>query len=76
DSFESHVADTLDAGAGLCVEQAVRTIVEEAPAAIDELLHWGVDFDADAEEPAGFELGREGGHSQRRILHAKDTTGL
>ncbi|MEG2809706.1 MAG: FAD-dependent oxidoreductase, partial [Akkermansia sp.] len=75
DSFEQHIADTLDAGAGLCKEEAVRTIVQEAPSAIEELLSWGVAFD---QEKGGedYELGREGGHSQRRILHAKDTTGL
>lgn len=78
DSFEEHVADTLDAGAGLCDETAVRTIVQEAPAAIQDLLHWGVDFDMEegAVDDHSFELGREGGHTRRRILHAKDTTGL
>lgn len=75
DSFDQHIADTLDAGAGLCDEAAVRTIVEEAPAAIEELLGWGVAFDQQ-KGGADYELGREGGHSQRRILHAKDTTGL
>lgn len=74
DTFEEHVADTLDAGAGLCDENAVRTIVTEAPEAIRELLSWGVDFDT--EKDGEFELGREGGHGKRRILHAKDTTGL
>ena len=74
DTFEEHVADTLDAGAGLCDEKAVRTIVEEAPAAIEELLNWGVDFDT--EKDGEFDLGREGGHGKRRILHSKDTTGL
>ncbi|HIX19092.1 MAG TPA: L-aspartate oxidase [Candidatus Akkermansia intestinigallinarum] len=74
DSFEEHIADTLDAGAGLCDEAAVRTIVTEAPEAIRELLAWGVDFDQ--EKDGEFELGREGGHGKRRILHAKDTTGL
>lgn len=74
DTFEEHVADTLDAGAGLCDEAAVRTIVEEAPAAIEELLNWGVDFDT--EKDGEFDLGREGGHGKRRILHSKDTTGL
>ena len=74
DTFEEHVADTLDAGAGLCDEQAVRTIVTEAPEAIRELLAWGVDFDQEKE--GVFELGREGGHGKRRILHSKDTTGL
>ena len=45
DTIEEHIADTLDAGAGLCDEAAVRTIVTEAPEAIRELLEWGVDFD-------------------------------
>ena len=66
DSFEEHVADTLDAGAGLCDEAAVRTIVTEAPAAIRDLLSWGVDFET--EKDGEFELGREGGHGKRRIL--------
>ena len=74
DTFAEHIADTLDAGAGLCDEEAVRTIIEEAPAAIEELLSWGVDFDQEAD--GEFCLGREGGHGKRRILHAKDTTGL
>ncbi len=74
DSFEEHVADTLDAGAGLCDEAVVRQIIQEAPACIKELLNWGVDFDM--EEDGQFCLGREGGHGKRRILHAKDTTGL
>ncbi len=77
DSFDLHVADTLDAGAGLCDEDVVRTIVTEAPEAIEALMQLGVDFDhhdnSDGESVP--ELGREGGHSQRRILHSKDTTG-
>jgi L-aspartate oxidase len=72
DSEELHVADTLDAGAGLCKEAAVRTIVGEGAAAIDDLLAYGVSFDR---ENGHFLLGKEGGHSHRRILHAKDTTG-
>lgn len=72
DSVESHVADTLDAGAGLCKEAAVRTIVEEGAEAIHDLLDCGVSFDRENEH---FMLGKEGGHSHRRILHAKDTTG-
>lgn len=74
DSFEEHIADTLDAGAGLCDETAVRCIISEAPDAINELLNWGVDFDQS--DNGDFALGREGGHGKRRILHAKDTTGL
>lgn len=62
-------------GAGLCNEQAVRTIVEEGPGAIRELLEWGVNFDP-GNQGEDYELAREGGHTKRRILHAKDATGL
>ena len=73
DSEELHVADTLDAGAGLCKEAAVRAILHDGAAAIADLVAYGVAFDR---HNSHFELGKEGGHSQRRILHAKDTTGL
>lgn len=72
DSVESHVADTLDAGAGLCKEAAVRTIISEGAEAIRDLTDYGVAFDRTDDH---FLLGKEGGHSHRRILHAKDTTG-
>lgn len=72
DSVERHVADTLDAGAGLCDEAVVRRIVEEGDDTIDDLLGYGVEFDKEGER---FALGREGGHSHRRILHSRDTTG-
>jgi L-aspartate oxidase len=72
DTVEHHVADTLDAGAGLCKETAVRTIIGEGEAAIRDLTEHGVSFDRD---DGHFQLGKEGGHSHRRILHAKDTTG-
>ncbi len=79
DSFESHVQDTLTAGAGLCKESIVRTIVEEGPARIAELIALGMKFsESDAPSEDGgkqLDLGREGGHSERRILHAKDVTG-
>lgn len=75
DNIESHVTDTLDAGAGLCDEEAVRTILSEAGQTIEELVACGVDFDKEGESNDGFSLGKEGGHSHRRILHAKDTTG-
>jgi L-aspartate oxidase len=79
DSFELHVADTLTAGAGLCREGVVRTIVEEGPARIAELIELGMKFserDAPSEDGGRqLDLGREGGHSKRRILHAKDVTG-
>ena len=73
DLEESHVADTLDAGAGLCRDGAVRTFLRDGAAAIADLVSYGVAFDR---HHAHFELGKEGGHSHRRILHAKDTTGL
>ena len=73
DSLEQHVADTLDAGVGLCHEDVVRQIVEEGAATIDDLTGYGVRFDR---ENGHFQLGKEGGHSRRRILHARDTTGL
>ena len=72
DSIEKHVQDTLGAGAGLCDEESVRTIIREGSETIDELVAWGTDFDRDGDR---FSLGREGGHSERRILHARDTTG-
>jgi len=76
DSFELHVRDTLEAGAGLCDENVVRTIVNEAPARIQDLVELGVQFDE--REVSGhreFDLGREGGHSKRRVLHVQDVTG-
>ncbi|MGJ8678013.1 MAG: L-aspartate oxidase [Akkermansiaceae bacterium] len=75
DNLESHVADTLDAGAGLCDEQAVRTILAEGAQTILELIDNGVDFDKDHANDSLYSLGKEGGHSHRRILHSKDTTG-
>ncbi len=75
DTCEKHVADTLDAGAGLCNEEAVRVIIDEGAETIDELVAWGTSFDKDHDEPERYSLGKEGGHSERRILHAKDTTG-
>jgi L-aspartate oxidase len=79
DSFEMHLRDTLEAGAGLCREDVVRLIVEEGPACIQELIELGMKF-SERQDPAApggreLDLGREGGHSRRRILHAKDVTG-
>ena len=76
DSFELHVHDTLEAGAGLCKEPIVRTIVEEGPARIAELIARGTHF-SEREIPGTqgtheLDLTKEGGHSKRRILHAKD----
>lgn len=79
DSFESHVQDTLVAGAGLCKETVVRDYVSQAPERIKELIDWGVQFDVrkkGSEEAYEIDLTREGGHSFRRILHFEDQTGL
>jgi len=73
DSIESHVADTLDAGAGLCQESVVREIIRQGAATIDDLTGYGVGFDRVG---GHFQLGKEGGHSHRRVLHTRDTTGL
>src|SRR5215471_12920763 len=79
DSVEFHVQDTLQAGAGLCKEAVVRTIIQEGPARIAELIQLGMHF-SEREIPRSngareLDLGKEGGHSKRRILHAKDVTG-
>jgi L-aspartate oxidase len=85
DSFEAHVQDTLKAGAGLCREETVRFVVERGPETIESLVKIGVEFDrkADAGGAASgvfagheFDLGREGGHTERRVLHHADATGL
>ncbi len=76
DSFEAHVADTLDAGAGLCHRDVVELVVHEGPDRIRELIELGTHFDTRADqEDREYDLGREGGHSHRRILHASDRTG-
>jgi L-aspartate oxidase len=77
DSFEEHVQDTLRAGAGLCDEEVVRFVVERGPETIEALLSYGVEFDRSVAPGGGsaFSLGREGGHSRRRILHHQDSTG-
>ena len=74
DSLEEHVQDTLVAGAGLCDEAAVRRILEQGPPAIDWLVAQGMPFTRQAD--GRLHLTREGGHSQRRIAHAADRTGL
>ncbi|MES2536673.1 MAG: L-aspartate oxidase [Pseudomonadota bacterium] len=75
DSHEQHLSDTLIAGAGLCDESATRYIVEHGREAIDWLIEQGVPFTRDEKAELGFHLTREGGHSQRRIIHAADATG-
>ena len=76
DSFDAHIQDTLDAGAGLCHEETVKFVVERGPDAIDALRKNGVEFDPPRKPGGGeYDLTREGGHSQRRILHKADATG-
>jgi L-aspartate oxidase len=74
DSFDKHVEDTLVAGDGLCDPDAVKLTVHEGPARVRELIEIGVAFTRNADDEE-YDLGREGGHSERRILHAGDITG-
>ena len=73
DNFEKHVQDTLICGDGLCDEEAVRLVVDDAPQQIKQLVQWGVKFDRTSS--GHYDLAREGGHSEHRILHHKDNTG-
>ncbi|MBE9527874.1 MAG: L-aspartate oxidase [Proteobacteria bacterium] len=76
DSFESHIEDTLVAGAGLCNKEIVEKVVRDGPAMIHELIELGVQFSSKKDGGTGeLNLGKEGGHSERRIVHAKDITG-
>ncbi len=74
DTFEKHIKDTVICGDGLCNEEVVRMVVTEAPQQIKQLTQWGVKFD---KKPTGeYDLGREGAHSEHRVLHHKDNTGF
>ncbi len=75
DSFEEHISDTLACGAGLCQKEVVDFVVREAPPRIRELIDWGVNFTKSETPPHLYDLGQEGGHHRRRVLHAKDLTG-
>ena len=73
DSFSKHIEDTLIAGDGLCNRHIVEVVVKEGVQRIKEIINWGAQFD---KEPDGdYKLGKEGGHSESRILHHKDVTG-
>ena len=76
DSFDSHITDTLTVGDGLSHPKVVESVVKDGPHRIDELVEWGVNFskDGSGKEPS-YDLGREGGHNRRRIVHAQDLTG-
>ncbi|ATL46822.1 L-aspartate oxidase [Chitinophaga caeni] len=73
DSFEKHIEDTLIAGDGLCNEKVVEIVVKEGPARVNEIIEWGTNFDKNA--AGNFANGREGGHSEFRVIHHKDVTG-
>jgi L-aspartate oxidase len=80
DSFDLHIEDTLASGDGLCNRDVVERVVKEGPGRITELMQMGVQFNLRRQEgesanPADFDLGREGGHSRNRIVHAHDMTG-
>ncbi|MCL2389092.1 MAG: L-aspartate oxidase [Elusimicrobia bacterium] len=75
DSFERHIEDTITAGAGLCRRDIVEKVIKEGPARIEELIALGVKFSTKSYQSSEFELGLEGGHSMRRILHSGDITG-
>ncbi|NDV93331.1 L-aspartate oxidase [Dysgonomonas sp. 521] len=73
DSFDKHIEDTLRAGDGLCKRETVEIVVKEGPERIREMVEWGANFDKD--EFHSYDLGREGGHTENRVVHHKDITG-
>ncbi|MBN2401485.1 MAG: L-aspartate oxidase [Spirochaetes bacterium] len=77
DTFKEHIDDTLKAGAGLCNQKAVRILVHEGPERVKELINWGTKFTykKNADGKHVLDLGREGGHSRNRVVHAEDLTG-
>ncbi len=73
DSFKKHYNDTLLAGDGLCDEEIVEMVIKEGPNCLAEMVDWGVEFDLNS--GGYFDLGKEGGHSENRVVHYKDITG-
>jgi L-aspartate oxidase len=73
DSFEKHIEDTMIAGDGLCNREIVEIVVKEGPERVDEIIAWGAKFDKETD--GDYKRGREGGHSEFRIMHYKDVTG-
>lgn len=73
DNFQKHIEDTLDAGDGLCDRKIVEIVIKEGRERVDELIQWGTRFDKD--KAGDYKLGREGGHTENRVLHHKDMTG-
>ncbi|MEQ1745460.1 MAG: L-aspartate oxidase [Saprospiraceae bacterium] len=75
DTYQKHVEDTLDAGDGLCKRHIVEAVVHEGPQRVQEIIQWGARFDKEKDSVENYDLAREGGHSEHRILHYKDLTG-
>lgn len=73
DSYQKHIQDTLICGDGLCDEEVVKMVVTEGPKRLKELISWGAQFDKNSE--GNLDLGKEGGHSENRVVHHKDQTG-
>jgi L-aspartate oxidase len=73
DSYEKHIQDTLICGDGLCDESVVEMVITEGPKRLKELIEWGAKFDKNTE--GTLDLGKEGGHSENRVVHHKDQTG-
>jgi L-aspartate oxidase len=73
DTYEKHITDTINAGAGLCDEKIVRFTITESTERIHELIEWGTQFDKNLQ--GRYDLSKEGGHSENRVLHSKDQTG-
>jgi L-aspartate oxidase len=73
DSFDKHIEDTLRAGDGMCKRETVEVVVTEGPERIREIAGWGANFDKN--ESQNYDLGREGGHTENRVVHYKDVTG-
>lgn len=73
DSFNKHIEDTLRAGAGMCNREVVEIVVKEGPQRINEIIDWGVNFDKNVNDT--YDLGKEGGHTEHRVVHHKDITG-
>ena len=74
DSYQKHIEDTLDAGDGVCNQEVVEIVVKEGPERVQELIDWGARFDKEKNQKE-YDLAKEGGHSENRILHYKDLTG-
>jgi L-aspartate oxidase len=74
DSYQKHIEDTLDAGDGVCDQKVVEIVVKEGPERVQELIDWGARFDKEKNDKV-YDLAKEGGHSENRILHYKDLTG-